>query len=149
MKRLMLAGCALLLCALPGCAKVTIDAPKTLDNGASGTVTVTVTNDNVGTAARDVTLIATLSWRDGGEYGPLSKIASDPVTVHLAAGEAKPMTGLLYPFPVAEGLVYDWTTASITGDAVGARLDSAHTAAADSLAPGKSWSVSVKVRAGR
>lgn len=147
MRKLIYAACALLLCALPGCAKVTVDAPKALDNGATGTVTVTVVNDNVGTAARDVTLVATLSWRDGGAYGPLSKITSHPVTVHLAAGDAKPMTGLVYPFPVAEGLVYDWTTATITGDAVGARLDSAHTAAADSLAPGKSWSVAVKVRA--
>lgn len=137
-----------ILAALVACggawAGIQVSAPASLAAGESGTVTVTVTNTNQPTAARDVTLTATLYYTEGS----LSrKVASDPVTVHLDAGEGLPYHKPFYAFPVVEGLVYDWDKVTFAGDAVRPYMDSAHTTAAESLGPGGTWSTTVPVKA--
>lgn len=141
MKWLLLSVLALCGAAHAG---VAITAPASLDSGQTGTVTVTVTNDNKPTEARDLTLAATLYWTEGGVN---KKAVADPVTVHVAAGEGFPYIRPLFQFPIVAGLEYDWKGVTFSGDAVGPYMDSARVCAAESLAPGKSWSVTVPVKA--
>jgi hypothetical protein len=143
MKKIL--GLAAIL-AITGCAKadVKISGPGNLDAGQTGTVSVTVTNDNpAATPARDVTLALTVFYTDLG----VSKKLDASTTFHVGAGAGADWIQPRFTFPALNGVEYDWTSVTFTGSAPNPVFDSGHTAQVDVLHPGESWTTSVKVKA--
>jgi hypothetical protein len=145
MKRTLLALAALLLTA--GCSKagVTVTGPGNLADGATGTIAVVVINDNLATPARTVTITASLFYN---EFGVSKKLDSDPISFDVAASSGAPWIQPRWQLAQTPGVTVDWNSVVYTGDAINPRMDSAHVVSADSLAPGKSWTTTLKVKAG-
>lgn len=129
-----------------GCAKadVKISGPGNLDAGQTGTVSVTVTNDNpASTPARDVTFAVSVFYTDLG----VSKKLDASTTFHVASGAGADWIQPRFTFPALNGVEYDWSSVKFTGSAPNPVFDSGHTAQVDVLHPGESWTTSVKVKA--